>query len=996
MKFKDCVILVFVLLTFGIFLISHKATYAQSIEDSLVTVIHSATDDSVIVMNYIKLCDLNNYNNTKKAIEYAQKALDVSAKTSYYFGLAKGYERMGNAYFQLGDNNKAAENYLKAREANNKVGNYEIEGSVLYNLGNIQFELGNYDKSTSYAEEAGKVFLSHNDSVGYGATLYMISGNYGSMGNYDQAIKAALKALGIFQRLKVKSWEIYAFDKLVEMYNVQKKYDKSLEILKTNLSFHRKLDNQKFTAITYRMMGDIYLELKDYDKARTVLDSSFYINDSRGFVQEKIKTMYSQGNLEYETEHFEKAQNIYEEGLKLSIELDDELFKCSNYLGIGKCMFKERKYNSAVKYLDQSIEHGKNIKDNYKLSDAYKIMSESFEALNQFEKALENYKFYTQYSDSVTVQENKRQFAEMASKYEAEKKEQQISALQLEKQTVQSNQRRVTILWIFTSFIALLIVSILVLAYRKNRQLLAAEKELDKIKSRFFANISHEFRTPLTLILGPVNDLLQKKESKPFRKDLILVEKQANRLLILINQILDLSKLDAGKYQLQVATGDFVPVLKSTVMSFHSLAEIKNIHLEVKKDTDELVINFDRENIETILNNLLSNAFKFEPEGGSIEVVMNSRDFIRKNQLQLTVTNRGSYIPPVLCNKLFDRFYQSENEKVGKGSGIGLALTRELVELHGGTITVESSVENGTCFTIVLPTNKPVTNENFVSAEKPPTKVPVEETAPASAGNSSVASQKSNAQVVLIVEDHPEVMDYIQSVLQPEYRIETALNGKEGIDRAIELVPDVIISDVMMPEKDGIEVTHTLKNNELTSHIPIILLTAKASVESRLEGLGAKADAYLTKPFNASELQLRIKNMLEEREKLREKYSHELIIKPQNIVVKSLDEVFIEKICVTIEDNIGNEEFSVEDLSKNIGLSRSQLHRKLEAITAKTASQFIREYRLERARESYRKKCRNHCRDFIIRLDLAAPDILINVSKNTLKSLLASYEIARI
>lgn len=944
---------VFFFLFFGVFAVG--GVRAQTAEDSLLNIVNTATDDSIIVHGYINLCDLKTYNDTRKAIEYAEKAVELAEKAKYYLGIAKGYERLGNAYFQLGENRKAADNYLGAREANKNVDNYEIDASVLYNLGNIQHEMGDYDSAIYYAQEAGKVFISNNDTVGYGASLYLSGSEFKVKGNYEMATKNILEALEIFRKRNIRAWEIYSLNALIEVYNVQEKYDESLRLLNECLSYHKQSGNAKFTAITYRFMGDIYLTLENYDRARVVLDSSYFITNTRGFEQEKTKTMYSQGLLEFDTENYDNALTTFEAGLKQSLAMDDKLFICSNYLGIGKCLFEKGDHSGAVSNLNKSVEHAKIIEDNYKLRDGYFALSENYEAMNQPAKALENYKMYAQFKDSVVMQENKRQFAELASKYETEQKEQEISTLQLEKETVQSNKRRVTVLWILTSFIALLIVSILVLAYRKNKQLLATEKEMDQVKSRFFTNISHEFRTPLTLIIGPVNDLLQKKESQPFRRDLKLIKKQAKRLLTLINQILDLSKLDAGKYQLSISNAEFVAALKTTVMSFHSFAGQKNIRLTIKTDRDKLMINFDRENVETILNNLLSNAFKFEPEGGAIDVEMSSWDVEKKHQLQINVINRGTNIPPEMCDNLFDRFYQSEHEqKTGKGTGIGLALTKELVEVLGGSVRVKSSKEEGTCFAVILPTNKPVTTDEYAEDKKVLTKSPAvdDESYNAKSKNEATKSDKS---LVLVIEDHSEVSNYIQSVLHENYNLVTAENGEEGINKAIELIPDVIISDVMMPEKDGIEVTHTLKNRELTSHIPIILLTAKASVESRLEGLGAKADAYLTKPFNANELKLHIKNMLETREKLREKYSGELVIKPQNLVVKSLDEVFMEKICRAIEDNMKNEHFSVEDLSKNIGLSRSQLHRKLEAITAKTASQFIREYRLERARELIEK-----------------------------------------
>ncbi len=962
------------LLTIGRLLNAGPPANNNSIEDSLLNVVRSAGTDSVIVQNYIKLSDLFTYNQSNKAIEYAQKALSLAQETDYPLGIARGYERIATAHFQLGNNELAESNYLKAREANERAGNYEIEGSVLYNLGNIQYELGNYDQSTSYAREAGVVFLSHGDSIGYGVTLYMISGNHGASGNYELAVRTILEALGIFQRFQFKAWEIFAFDKLVQLYNVQGKYAESLEILETNLAYHRKTDNVKFTAIAYRMMGDIYLVLEEYENARTVLDSSLNITNSYGFKQERVKTLFSRGKLEYETQNFEQARQIFEEGLSLSQDLEDALFICSNYLGIGKCLYEKKEYDGAIQNLEASIEVASRIGNTEKLMEGHLFLSRAYEALGQPVMALSGYKNYKQFSDSIIARENQRQFAELISKYETEKKEQQISLLQDENEAAKVNNRRVVGLWMLTIIVGALMVAILVLAWRKNRQLLANEKQLDKIKSRFFANISHEFRTPLTLILGPLHDLQKKEEAEPFRTELKMIEKNAGVLLRLINQILDLSKLDAGKYRLHIVRADFMAMMKRAVQSFHSLAEMKKIDLSFHADAEVQEINFAPENVETIFNNLMSNALKFEPEGGRIEVKVVTREIEKKGYVTWMVTNQGSYISPEDLHHVFDRFFQSEiTPNSGTGTGIGLALIRELVALHGGTIHAESSREMGTRFTVRLPATTPLSSPSIKgepvvteTADLPVAETaqpPVTETAdpgknePEGAeypAGDDVAKWKT-LPVVLIVEDHEEVMNYIHTVLENEYHVEKAGNGNEGIERAKMLIPDIIISDVMMPENDGIQLSHELKNHELTSHIPIILLTAKASMESRLEGLETKADDYLTKPFHGDELKLRVRNLLDARKKLRQKYSKELIITSQNLVVKSMDKVFMEKVCQTIEDNIANEEFSVEELSGNIGLSRSQLHRKLEAISAKTASQFIREYRLERARELIEK-----------------------------------------
>jgi DNA-binding response OmpR family regulator len=344
---------------------------------------------------------------------------------------------------------------------------------------------------------------------------------------------------------------------------------------------------------------------------------------------------------------------------------------------------------------------------------------------------------------------------------------------------------------------------------------------------------------------------------------------------------------------------------------------------------------------------------------------VHTKEIGKTGQITWSVTNRGSFISPEDQAQIFNRFFQSEaTQDFGQGSGIGLALVRELVELHGGSIRVESTREKGTSFVVKLLTNLRLSTTPGRKESHPIRKMESPLPELSAAGNNETVSDTSpgeeenggNLPVILVVEDHSEVRQYIHSVLAEDYQVKEAGNGQEGIEQAKKLIPDVIISDVMMPVKDGNQMANELKNHELTRHIPIILLTAKASMESRLEGLESKADGYLTKPFHGDELKLRLRNILDARNKLREKYSKELILKSQNMVVKSMDEAFVEKLCQSVEDNIANEEFSVEELARNIGLSRSQLHRKLDAITGKSASQFIREYRLERARELIEKK----------------------------------------
>lgn len=519
-----------------------------------------------------------------------------------------------------------------------------------------------------------------------------------------------------------------------------------------------------------------------------------------------------------------------------------------------------------------------------------------------------------------------------------------------------------------------------------------AEKlqELDQLKSRFFANISHEFRTPLTLILGPLEDVLGKIKDASTRDELKLMERNANRLLRLINQLLDLSRLESGKMQLQASEGDLLAFVKGIVMSFTSLAKQKNIDLQFEmtgeSESISLIAYFDNDKMEKIFSNLLSNAFKFTPNGGKVIVTMgNNSEFGSSNaeslkgqaefeNVKITIQDSGSGIPEDRLPFIFDRFYQVDGSatRTHEGTGIGLALTRELVELHQGKIEAHSKEGEGTTFIIYLPlgnahlqsgqitevSNTEVSNaelgmQNAELKESSPIDIPHSEFDIPRGGRSN--SLKEQSEIVLIVDDHPDVRQYIRRNLEGDFTVIESVDGVQGLDSAIENIPDLIISDVMMPGMDGYQLCEALKTNEKTSHIPVILLTARASEEDKLAGLETGADDYLVKPFNSKELRTRVNNLIELRRMLRERYRKEGLLQPREIAVTSTEEKFLQKLMKTVEDNLAEEDFSVEKLSSELAMSRRQLLRKIRALTGQTASDFIRSARLTHARQMLEK-----------------------------------------
>ena len=519
--------------------------------------------------------------------------------------------------------------------------------------------------------------------------------------------------------------------------------------------------------------------------------------------------------------------------------------------------------------------------------------------------------------------------------------------------------------WGTTLFIlAGLILLYYIYRYLLNRQLAITElkqiKKLDEFKSKLYTNITHEFRTPLTVIQGINNKTKLRAEvlrAKEIVANTEVVQRNSAQLLKLINQMLELQKLESGSLAINKTQGDIIAYLTYIFEPFRAHAATKGIPIHVLTKEKELLMDFDPEKVLSIVSNLLSNAIKFTPSGGDIYITLR-KEINSEAYFTLEIKDTGIGIPANKLGKVFDRFYQVYNTSTRKaeGTGIGLALTKELVHLLEGNISVDSTLQEGTTFWVQLPIT------NVAPLQQPESLSDLNGslagflnqngTAP-----SKVLTPKSSDQeraVVLLVEDNADMLAYLQAALQDQYQLQSATNGAEGIKLAIEHTPDLIVSDVMMPEKDGFELTHTLKTDPRTSHIPIVLLTAKADVASKISGLETGADAYLPKPFNPKELEVRLRKLIELRQTLQEKYNTGDFIsrlKKRSEKTLSLDEMFLKKAHQVIEDNYENEDFGIAQLMTALNVSRTQLHRKLKALIDQSASEFIRKIRVEKAAE---------------------------------------------
>lgn len=515
--------------------------------------------------------------------------------------------------------------------------------------------------------------------------------------------------------------------------------------------------------------------------------------------------------------------------------------------------------------------------------------------------------------------------------------------------------------WWARTLFGLFIGGTLYLLYRQNlrRALEKTEshrlKELNALKTRLYTNITHEFRTPLTVIMGMTDNIRGHQNEKR------LISRNSKNLLRLVNQLLDLSKLDSGSMKMDMVQGDIINYLQYLTESFYSMAHEKKVRLVFYKEIEEMFMDFDEVKIQHIVYNLLSNAIKFTPAGGKI--VLHASQTQRNGQpfLKLKAKDTGIGISEEQLQNIFNRFYQADNSttRKGEGTGIGLSLTKELVELMGGSIEVKSEVGKGTTFMLLLPiqvaTDTPLPETEFVSSRSlAPELVPdLLETDIAPVPSNLPNGLNGEKPVLLIVEDNADVAVYITSLLEKDYKIHHAVDGQKGIDQAFELIPDIIISDVMMPEKDGYEVCEILKNDQRTSHIPIVLLTAKAEEADKVEGLRKGADAYLMKPFNKEELSIRLEKLLELRRSLRERYG--MVVKTVDSTSSTansqptLEDIFLQKIQKVINEKMGDTDLAVLHLCRAVQLSHTQVFRKLKALTGENPTNYIRKMRLQKA-----------------------------------------------
>jgi len=763
---------------------------------------------------------------------------------------------------------------------------------------------------------------------------------------------------------------ILSFDQLQMSLEIFKEIGFDEGITKTNI-------NQ---GVLFRQVDLTNLALESYMEA---IDSDFIKTDSSLLcaVNNNI------ANIKFSQKKYEEAIEYYRSNLEIYKFKKDTVYIIDSYTNLGDTEAQKNPpdYSVALDYLKKSKELAEEINDTLRLMNSYKYLGRTYLRMKALEEAeprlsqayelasilvlprhiLSIAEDLKTFYDTVNNEERFKYYQNIIddyeNKYKIEESSKEIANIIQRKkedatQEIISKQNAFISIVIVILLIATLFILTLYWNYRNKQRANKLLREMDELKTRLYSNITHELRTPLTLILGPLEEMLAaESDRKPSRKQVKMMRKNADTLLNLVNQMLDLAKVDANSLKLELSEADVVKFVKVRFAAFASLANQKKITYNYLYPDEKITGIFDTNKLEKIINNLVSNAIKFTPKNGEVSCEVT---IPKSNRFKLTVSDSGKGIPEHEMDKIFDRFHQvggAENyNKIG--TGIGLSLTKELVELMHGNIEVESVVGKGTVFTVTIPLGAAHLNKEEYAmvhqykSEEEKQDVP-EETDPETAEECATSpSETENEQpVVLVVEDHEEIREFIEENIRDCYKVVQAENGKTGLKTATEQVPDLIVSDVLMPEMDGFEMCKKIKTDERTSHIPVILLTAKSADKDKLQGLETGADAYLTKPFNMKELRIRIKNLIEQRKKLRERFKQNLNLEPKEIAVTSADEKFINRAMEIIEKHMGDSEFEVRQFQEEMFMSRMQLFRKIKALTNQTPGEFIRTIRLKRA-----------------------------------------------
>lgn len=858
--------------------------------------------------------------------------------------------------YMYSDNEKAVSYARQLSALAKELGDDHLERYGRYVEGSSLHYGGEDEKALEIIKQVIEDCRASGDQRLLAFNLNMLTFIHQSSYQTDLALEAVRECLKICLELDDKRMIAIAYHSTASTYEMIGEKETSKTYLEKAIPIFEELGDQRGIGVMYQSMASLSFGQQSIDLARKALE---YLEG--GFDRQAIGMCHwTIGGGYYELEDYAKALESYQKALEIFKEIGYAEGEGQMVGHIGMILARVGRYDEARPLLDRGHQLGQELGYNDIFLQTHMGNAFYYASKGNVSLTIAYIDSLNAIKDTIFNQEKAEQLLFTEAQLQTKEKEAEIA--RQESQLRKASYARTQIL-LSSIFVILGLLGILLLLRSRQRQkqkaaavALSLEKdkatqlaELDQLKSNFFANISHEFRTPLTLILGPLDQMRKGIFTGDRERYFDLMHRNGQRLQGLIDQLLDLSKLESEKMQLQLEPGDIHQFLRQLTASLESWTVQKEIDYRLQIPETALWVDFDPDKLQKIVVNLLSNAIKFTSSGGQVFFRVQHTQSEHEINLILEVKDTGIGIPMELQNKIFERFYHIESDMDGMASsGIGLALVKELVHFQGGTITMESEEGVFTFFHVELPL--------AIAERKPqisisPLPLKIQPLPTASEQELVDAGGLTDKELVLLVEDNPDVRTYIIDILKDQYRIIEAQNGRLGLEKAEASIPDIIISDVMMPEMDGVQMIKHLKANLKTDHIPIIMLTAKAEQADKIESLDIGADDYLTKPFDAEELQARVINLIKVRKRLKEKYRSDLFLQPAVIKTLSQEEKFLLEVKKEIEKNLSNEWYGVEDLASSLGFSRSQLYRKLKSICDQSPNEMIRNFRLIRAKE---------------------------------------------
>ena len=873
--------------------------------------------------------DNNNYDLNQE--------LSINLKDSNYYSVYDSLIKKASQLMKLGKKSDAITLYNQLIETAENEKNSEKLTAIYLNLGLLYYNLNQTENSLKYYYSALDVCDSVTDYFHYAETFHGLAINYFDLGKFHKAYSLYLKSLKFYKYGKDSMIIGSMYNNLGTCMQNINKYDSATIYFRKSEHYLSKIRNKKEISCLFHNIGLNYFYLHVYDSA------------------------------------------LYYSRLSLNIQMNNTDYK-NKAIGhnlISEIYYELGNYHESLAESFLALECSKQSSYPYVMDGVYLQISKCYESLNDPIQALQYYKLYSEMKDSIHRIETSKKISDMETNYLSQKTQAQLDNQKLKikyQENILKKQRSQKIAAL-SGFIFILILFIIIYRnYQEKKANVKLEKQkdqikcmseemrkVDKMKIDYFTNISHELRTPLSVILGLSEELCNLTFEEKENKKMQVVRKNTLKLVNLVNQMLELRKIDSGEMRVHLTLGDLAAFISRVCMMLESLADQKKTTILFRSYKEKIIGYFDPDKLEKIIINLLSNAIKFSKKNGKIIIILN-KDKNDTSFIIIDVIDEGIGIPQDEASYIFKPFFQASNNN--HGSGIGLALTKEMIELMNGSIHVDSKLNTGTRFSIRLPIEKKnfknhVNGSNEIremlpSVDNQYIKMLLEENFEVNEYEKDAEeyiNKTGREQSILIVEDNSDLREYIRNTLKEFHTIYTAANGEKGLEIAISKIPDIIISDVMMPNMNGLEMCKRIKNDERTSHIPVILLTAKSGDDNIILGMEQGADDYIVKPFNIELLKVKIINLIDTRKKLQEKFSKNFVLEPEIKDYSGPDQRFIQKLHQVIEQNIDNPEFDVMTLTEYFPMSRSQLYRKIKALTNITVKEYINAYRLRKGAE---------------------------------------------